>query len=154
MQMSIYDVLRTTSDEKFLRMAEVAAKQSSDPSTKTGCVIVSGGRMISGGYNHFPWGVKATDERLNDRPTKYAMTIHAEMAAILGALGLDHSLLHATLYCWPWPPCANCASVIIECGIDRIVSVEPTAEQVERWGKSWDYAQEMYDDAGVDLIYI
>ena len=57
-------------------------------STKVGCVLVKGKKVVSLGYNGLPMGVEDTFERLNNRELKYEMTVHAEINA---------SLLHSTV---------------------------------------------------------
>ena len=49
------DVL--TWDEYFMGLAHLSAKRSKDPSTQVGAVIVSSEhRVVSIGYNGFPYG--------------------------------------------------------------------------------------------------
>jgi dCMP deaminase len=100
------------------------------------------------GYNGLPRGVDDLSERLSDRPTKYAMTVHAEANAIIAAREPLHG---CTVYVWPWPPCASCAAMLIQSGVVRIVAPHPTVEQVERWGESFAYAEVMLSEAGVSL---
>lgn len=136
-------------DEFFLGLAEYVGTASKDPSTKTGCVIVRDDRTVASvGYNGFPRGVADTDERLNDRPTKYAMVVHAEPNAILAAGG---SVEGCTAYVTPWPPCSGCAALLIQAGIKRIVAPDATDEQKERWGDSFGLASTMLAEAGVEL---
>lgn len=145
--------LRTPSDPKwddrFLDMATHVGGWSKDPSTKTGCVIVRPDRTVASvGYNGFPRGVNDSDERLNDRPVKYAMVVHAEPNAILAAGG---SVEGCTAYVTPWPPCSTCAALLIQAGIKRVVAPDATDEQKERWGDSFVIASTMLIEAGVEL---
>lgn len=136
-------------DERGLTLAEVIGSFSKDPSTKTGCVLMRPDHTIAGlGYNGFPRGVVDSDERLNDRPTKYAMVVHAEPNAILAA-GKDAR--GCTAYVTPWPPCSACASLLIQAGIVRVVAPDATDEQKERWGDSFKIASTMFSEAGVQL---
>lgn len=136
-------------DERFLDLAALVGGWSKDPSTHTGCVIVRPDRTIASlGYNGFARGVDDVPERLADRPTKYAMTVHAEVNAIIAAREVLHG---CTIYVHPWPACAPCAAAIIQAGIIHIVSPEPTAEQCERWGDSWSLATTMLNEAEVAL---
>lgn len=139
-------------DQRFLNLAAEVGSWSKDPSTKTGCVIVRPDRTIASvGYNGFPRGVRDDSDRLNDRPTKYQMVVHAEVNAVLSAHG---SVGGCTLYSHPWPPCASCAGVIIQSGIKKVVSVEPTLEQLERWGDSLSLMETMFDEARVCLVTV
>lgn len=134
---------------RFLDLARHVAGWSKDPSTQTGCAIIRPDHTVASvGYNGFPRGVSDGYNRLMDRPTKYAMTVHAEVNAILSSHG---RLDGCTLYCYPWPPCSNCAGAIIQAGIIHVVSVEPTEEQRERWGDSFKHMEVMFREAGVRL---
>ncbi len=131
-------------DERFLQLAQHIAQWSKDPSTKVGAVIVRPNRTIASvGYNGFPRGVN-DDERLNDRPYKYAMTVHAETNAILSA---NERLDGCTLYVTPLSPCSSCASILIQSGIKRVVAYMPY--QPEHWADSFAIARTMLDEAGV-----
>lgn len=136
-------------DARFLALAELVASWSKDPSTQTGCVIVRPDRSLASvGYNGFPRGVEDRPERLADRPTKYALTVHAEANAVIAArAGLDG----CTAYVYPWPPCASCAGVLIQAGIRRVVAPPATEEQQARWGESFTAASFMFDEANVAL---
>lgn len=136
-------------DFRFLDLASHVGDWSKDPSTKTGCAIVRPDRTIASvGYNGFPRGVVDGADRLADRPTKYAMTVHAEANAVLAAREALHG---CTAYVSPWPPCSSCAAILIQAGIVRIVATRPTAEQSERWGDSFALADTMLFEAGVEL---
>lgn len=132
-------------DDRFLKLAQHIAQWSKDPSTKVGAVIVRPNRTIASvGYNGFPRGVN-DDERLNDRPYKYAMTVHAEANAILSA---NERLDGCTLYVTPLSPCSSCASIIIQSGIKRVVAYMP--HQPEHWADSFAIARTMLDEAGIE----
>ena len=132
-------------DDRFLKLAQHIAQWSKDPSTKVGAVIVRPNRTIASvGYNGFPRGVN-DDERLNDRPYKYAMTVHAEANAILSA---NERLDGCTLYVTPLSPCSSCASIIIQSGIRRVVAYMP--HQPEHWADSFAIARTMLDEAGIE----
>jgi dCMP deaminase len=133
-----------------MNYAKIIASDSNDPSTKVGAMITNGNLIVSTGHNRFPKGVAETQERLNDRPTKYAMVLHAEANAILNA-GRG-ACFGATMYV-TLPPCCECAKLIIEAGIKRIITHAPTDYQLERWGESFEYAKIMFKEAGVEVIY-
>ena len=135
-------------DERFLELAKHIAQWSKDPSTKVGAVIVRPNRTIASvGYNGFPRGVIDDDARLNDRPYKYAMTVHAEANAILSA---NERIDGCTLYVTPLTPCSSCASMIIQSGITRVVAYMP--HQPEHWADSFAIARMMFEEAGVDIV--
>ena len=80
-------------------------------------------------FNGLPQSVKDSPEILNNREQKYKYIIHAETNAILTA-GRD--LVGCTIYTYPFLPCPNCASVIMQSGIKRVVSL---VCKDERWEK-------------------
>jgi dCMP deaminase len=132
-------------DRRFINLAEHIAGWSKDPSTKVGAVIVDGKRrVISMGYNGFPRGL-SDDGRLNYRDTKLALTLHAEANAILFA---KCDLVGATIYTWPMMPCSHCASLIIQSGINRVVSI-PNSNP--RWQESFALSQIIFEEAAVSL---
>lgn len=138
-------------DNRFLELAQFISKWSRDPSTKCGAVITNRKRIISQGFNGFPQGVEDTLERLHDREVKYSMILHAEVNALSFA---NQDLTGCSVYVYPMPPCARCATQIIQRGIKRVVSVRPTKEMRERWGEDIKIANQMYIEANVGLVYM
>lgn len=134
-------------DARFMDLAAQIAGWSKDPSTGCGCVIVDPQRrIVSTGYNGFPAGIADDLKLLHDRDIKLRLTLHAERNAILFA---QRDLRGCAIYVWPMPPCAQCAAAIIQAGITRVISCEPTADQRERWGKDWGLAEWAFGQAGV-----
>ena len=85
-------------------------------------------------------------ERLENREIKYRTIIHAEINAILSA---GKPLEGCTLYVWPFMPCSQCASIIIQSGIRRVVTVPSDSE---RWAESFRYTEELFREAEVELV--
>lgn len=136
-------------DERFLSLAQHIAGWSQDPSTQVGAVIVDADRrIVSMGFNGFPQGVADLDERLQDRPLKYALTVHAETNAILFA---RRSLAGCTLYTWPLMPCSRCATNVVQSGIARCVAPALPPDKAERWERDCDLARMMFAEVGVEL---
>lgn len=110
-------------DMQMLIQSYIAAENSPDPSTQNGATLWSGKTIISTDCNRMPTGVNLNSFRLT-RPQKYDYMVHAEVATILR--GFRH--VHATttndslntLYVI-WYACADCARVIIESGVKRVV---------------------------------
>jgi dCMP deaminase len=137
-------------DGRFLSLAHLVGTWSKDPSTKVGACIVRPDRTIAAvGYNGFPRGTKDDPALLVDRDVKYLRTVHAEMNAILSA---HEPVRGYTLYVTPLYPCANCASVIIQAGIARVVALMP--DLPERWADNMKVAQGMFSEAGVEVVLI
>lgn len=137
-------------DRYFQTMAQAVAAKSKDPSTQCGAVIADAKqRLVSVGYNGFARGVNDTPERYADRPTKLKLVIHAEANALLFA---QRDLDGCTIYTWPFQPCATCAALVIQAGIARVVAPLPSAGILERWALDIDLAQQMFREAGVELV--
>lgn len=137
-------------DRRFIDLAQLVSTWSKDPSTKIGVVLVDKERRVLGlGYNGFPRGVEDTAERLNDRPTKYKLVVHAEVNAILNC---THRPEGATLYMWPGgPPCNECAKAVIQAGIKRMVSAR---FKPERWSESCKIGGDMCTEAGIRIDFV
>lgn len=109
-------------DEFFAGVSHLASLRSKDPNTQVGAVIVKNNKIVSTGYNGFPFGC-SDDEYPWEREgetykTKYPYVVHAELNCILNARGLD--LTGSTLYVSLFP-CHECAKAIIQSGIKEVV---------------------------------
>lgn len=134
-------------DYHFLDQAEFTARRSKDPSTKVGAVIVRPDRtVVSTGFNGFPRRVRDLPERYADRPTKYALTVHAEINAIITA---REPLHFCTLYVAPLLPCSQCAAAIVQAGISEVVARMPA--NIDRWTESFNWTRLIFEEAGVSL---
>ena len=116
-----------------------------------GLSFIHKNKIISLGFNGFASGIKDTKERYNNRSFKYPAVIHAEENSLLFA---KQDLNNCTIYVWPMPPCARCASKIIQVGIDRIVTVNPDPDKLERWKGDFEIAEELYKDANIIIDYL
>lgn len=144
-------------DKRFLEMARLVSTWSKDPSTKVGAVMVRPDRsVISVGYNGFAKGVDDLPERYADRHNyKYQMVAHAEVNCMTFA---DRaSMKNCCLYLWPFMPCSRCAAIMIQCGVMRIVSLEPEhvdktgAGEHDRWSHDFMLANTQFKEAGVEV---
>lgn len=138
-------------NQRFIELAKHYAQWSKDPSTKCGAVITKGKIQISQGYNGFPQHVNDSSLRLSNREIKYPMIIHAETNAILFA---KRDLSGCAIYVWPMAPCARCAGLIIQSGIQTVYAPRATTGQVERWGDEMELAKEMYSESGVLFVEV
>lgn len=138
-------------DMRYLSLAKEIAGWSKDPNTKVGAVTIGDKKeVLSQGFNGFPRGINDTDERYSDRPIKYQYMVHAEMNAIYNASYRGTSLNGATLYIYGLPVCSECAKGIIQVGIKKVV-VQKIKED-KNWNQSVKLSQQMFDEAGVELI--
>lgn len=131
---------------RYLNLAKEISSWSRDPSTKVGAVIVRPDKTVASlGFNGLPKGVEDLEERLNNRDTKYAFTVHGEKNAILHA---RERMDGYSLFVYPFMPCADCAGAIIQSGIKTVVSLECDNK---RWNESFDFSKQMFSEAGVEL---
>ena len=75
------------------------------------------------------------------------MTVHAEMNCVAFAAKSGVCLAGATMYIWPLMTCSNCAAVLIQADINKIVV--PDFVEPLRWQESFDAAREMFIEAGI-----
>ena len=138
----------TNWNKRFLDMACLISSWSKDPSTKVGCVIVDGDHnLLSTGFNGFSRGV-ADDQRLCDRETKLKLVVHAEANAIAAAARNGHTLIWSTAYI-TLPPCAQCAALLIQAGVRRVVFL--SGSKPSKWEADWQLAQGLLTEAGVQF---
>ncbi|SFV85105.1 dCMP deaminase [hydrothermal vent metagenome] len=138
-------------DKRYLSLAKEVSTWSKDPSTQVGAVTVGSKKeVLSQGFNGFPRNINDTDERYNNRETKYKFVVHAEMNAIYNATYSGTSLDGATLYVYGLPICSECAKGIIQVGIKKVV-VEKSKE-LNNWNDSVKLSKAMFDEAGVELV--
>ena len=138
------------SPESFLEEAKFIARRSKDPSTKVGAIAIDDDyNILALGYNGFPRGVKDTEERLCHRPTKIALTVHAEANLIAASARTGRKLAGATLIVSSLFPCNVCAGLIAQAGIKRVIA--PAIDN-ERWRESNLMAKAIFEEAGVEVV--
>lgn len=138
-------------DNRYFNIAKETASWSKDPSRKIGAVIIGEkGQIQSQGYNGFPRGVVDSEERYNDRPTKYKFVVHAEANAIYNALHNGSDVNGSTIYVTGLPVCHECAKGIIQSGISKVVYDTPILKD-DSWSESCSIALEMFKEAGVEF---
>ena len=130
-------------DSKYMQMAQIWASNSYASRNKVGALIVKDGMIISDGFNGTPSGFEneceeiipcgnpctnlfeqdcehCKEHKLKTKP----YVLHAEANAILKVAKSTNSTEGATLYC-TMAPCLECAKLIIQSGIVRVVYSEP-----------------------------
>lgn len=108
-------------DKRYLRMARIWSENSYCTRRKVGALIVKDKMIISDGYNGTPSGFENVCE-LEDGTTK-GYVLHAEANAITKIAKSVNSSLGSTLYVTT-SPCLECAKLIIQSGIKRVVYSE------------------------------
>lgn len=110
-------------DETYIMMAMKWAGMSYARRKKVGALIVKDGSIISDGYNGTPSGFD--NECETDKTNRFTKSIvlHAESNALTKLAKSTNSSLGATLYVTV-SPCYDCAKLIIQSGIKRVVYLE------------------------------
>ena len=145
--------MTTTWDLRYLNVAKQVSEWSKDPSRKVGAVAVGNkGQLLAQGYNGFPRGIFDHQNRYDDRETKYKYVVHAEMNVIYNASYNGTSLDGSTLYVYGLPICSECTKGIIQVGIKRVVMTKQDIPDV--WAKSWELSKSMFDEAGVEYLFV
>ena len=101
-----------------MRMARVWAENSYCQRRQVGALLVKDRMIISDGYNGTPSGFENICEDENNKTKPYVL--HAEANAITKVAKSSNSSEGATLYVTA-SPCIECAKLIIQAGIRRVV---------------------------------
>lgn len=105
-------------DQRYMRMARIWAENSYCDRRKVGALLVKNKMIISDGYNGTPSGFENDCEDENNQSKPYVL--HAEANAISKVARSHNSSDGATLYVTA-SPCIECAKLIIQCGIRRVI---------------------------------
>jgi dCMP deaminase len=119
-------------DQRYLAMARIWSYNSYCKRRQVGALIVKDKMIISDGYNGTPSGFENECEDGNFKTKPYVL--HAEANAITKVAHSNNSSDGATLYVTS-SPCIECAKLIIQAGIKRVV-----------------FSEEYHSDDGVKLM--
>jgi len=108
-------------DKRYLRMAAIWAENSYCLRRQVGALIVKDKMIISDGYNGTPSGFENVCEDETGNTKVYVL--HAEANAITKIACSNNNSRGATLYVTA-SPCIECAKLIIQAGIKRVVYSE------------------------------
>ena len=104
-------------DLRYLRMAAIWAENSYCQRRKVGALVVKEKMIISDGYNGTPSGFENVCEDAHGVTHPYVL--HAEANAITKLARSGKATLYVTA-----SPCIECAKLIIQAGIRRVVYAE------------------------------
>ena len=129
-------------DLRYLRMAGIWAENSYCVRRKVGALVVKDKMIISDGYNGTPSGFENICEDENNVTKSYVL--HAEANAITKLARSSNNSDGATLYITA-SPCIECAKLIIQAGIRRVV-----------YGEKYRLEDgiELLQRAGIEVIYL
>lgn len=105
-------------DHRYLRMARIWAENSYCQRRQVGALVVKDQRIISDGYNGTPSGFENQCE--DEQGVTHPYVLHAEANAITKLARSSNNSDGATLYVTA-SPCIECAKLIIQAGIKRVV---------------------------------
>ena len=105
-------------DLRYMQMARIWAQNSYCVRRKVGALLVKEKMIISDGFNGTPSGFPNVCEDDNNVSLPYVL--HAEANAITKVARSNNSSEGATLYVTA-SPCIECAKLIIQAGIKRVV---------------------------------
>lgn len=111
---------QTKLDLRYLRMARIWAENSYCKRRQVGALVVKDKMIISDGYNGTPSGFENVCEE-NEVTKPYVL--HAEANAITKLARSSNNSDGSTLYVTA-SPCIECAKLIIQSGIKRVVYAE------------------------------
>ena len=120
--MGYYEDKQLQLDMRYLRMAKIWAENSYCVRRQVGAIIVRDKMIISDGYNGTPCGFDNICEDETGKTKPYVL--HAEANAITKVAKSNQSSEGATLYVTA-SPCLECAKLIIQSGIRRVVYCDP-----------------------------
>lgn len=129
-------------DTRYLRMATIWAENSYCNRRKVGAIMVKDNMIISDGFNGTPSGFPNICEDETDVTFPYVL--HAEANAITKVARSNNSSEGSTLYVTA-SPCVECAKLIIQAGIVRVVYAEKyrITDGIE-----------LLERAGIETIYL
>lgn len=129
-------------DKRYLRMARIWSENSYCERRRVGALIVKDKRIISDGYNGTPSGFENICEDDNGVTKPYVL--HAEANAITKVAGSTNDSRGATIYVTA-SPCIECAKLIIQSGISRVVYSEEYRKND---------GVELLRKAGIDTVFL
>lgn len=134
---------RPSWDEYFMQIARDVSTRATCERRLVGAVVVLEKRILTTGYNGAPHGLPhCTEVGCKIQDGHCIRTLHAEQNAIVqGALN-GITLRGSTLYV-TCQPCNNCAKMIINAGIVRVVFDGDYPDE---------FAMELFGQAGTELI--
>ena len=129
-------------DKRYIRMASIWAENSYCQRRKVGALIVKDKMIISVGHNGTTYEFENICEDENYVTKPYVL--HAEANAITKIARSNNSSDGATMYVTA-SPCIECAKLIIQSGIKRVVYSEKYRLED---------GIELLRRAGIDVVYV
>ena len=138
----ILDLKQERYDKTYMRMALEWAKLSHCKRAQVGSLIVKDGMIISDGFNGSPTGFNNDCEDESNKTHWYIL--HSEANAILKCAKNGSACKGATLYI-THSPCKDCAKLIHQSGINKIVYNEEYRDSD---------GIEFLSNAGLEIVFL
>lgn len=147
----------------YMKKALELAKNSPDPSTQNGAVILQdlgkdSYEVLGLGWNDFRPGVK---KRVEDREEKLNHIEHAERNAIWDFFRtvrdweMDLSSIGPLILVCPWAACGACANALQGANIKTVIRFnEQENNKRSSWYKSIQAGDNIFNEAGIEIIEI
>ena len=129
-------------DQRYLEMARIWAQNSYCQRRQVGALVVKNGMIISDGYNGTPSGFENICEDENNVTKPYVL--HAEANSITKLARSNNNSEGSTIYITA-SPCIECAKLIIQSGIKRVV-----------YGEKYRLTDgvDLLERAGIEVVYL
>ena len=138
----VLDLKTERYDKAYMRMAKEWAKLSHCKRAQVGSLIVKDGMIISDGFNGSPTGFNNDCEDESNKTHWYIL--HSEANAILKCAKNGSACKGATLYI-THSPCKDCAKLIHQSGINKIVYNEEYRDSD---------GIEFLSNAGLEIVFL
>ncbi len=131
---------------RFRDLAYLTATWSKDPDRQVGAVIVDPDHLVVGlGFNGLPRG--ADDTLRRDRDHKRAITVHAELNAVMNCQQDTRGCIAVVSRF----PCEVCAGVLIQAGIVEVHAPASDCTHPE-WGYRWGMAIDLLLECRIAIV--
>lgn len=145
------------SDDEILSLLKCcyafAAKHSDDRSNQNAAILIAEDGRMSFAANRLPPGVEKLEERIVQRPTKYAYVEHAERGVIYEAARAGICTAGSTMIC-PWYACADCARAIKLAGVKQVIGhLQRQNLTPDRWSGSVNHGDVILKESGINCLY-
>jgi dCMP deaminase len=143
-------------DSRLLALCASKGRESPDPKTKVGCVLVGPDRSVrSEACNTYPSGVLDGIQERTEAPLKYIWIEHAERNAIYLAARRGISTEGCTMVV-ELIPCVECARAIIQAGVVQVVINEDRSAEYRGDWYSGEHstALAMLAEAGIAVRFV
>lgn len=147
-------------DRRFLDLAKTVGLWSKGPRKHIGAVIVRPDKSVASmGYNGPPRGFDDAAFLAMTRKEQHKVVIHAEQNALLQLHNHEKENIRDgftdgySIYVSPLYPCVNCAMLIVDSGIKRVVAYCGHLDATD-WLESAKESEKLFKANNIDYIFV